>query len=162
LAGIGIGITVTLIFVVFAFTNVDELVSPTITASLEQVEIDTRSINIITNTFPVNTMCQYALLIEEASRPPFSEHSQWYNERFGDIQEDFKEKVTEFSLRGGRFDSEEGGKIIRDFYEKLKPRINPTILEQYQQFPTLPHVSPKQLEEDPECAELLKEMEGYR
>lgn len=67
-----------------------------------------------------------------------------------------------FSLSGGRFDSEEGGKIIRDFYEKLKPRINPTILKQYQQYPTLPHDSPEQLE-DPECAELLKEMrEVYR
>lgn len=157
-----IGVAIVIGIGVFLFTNIDELTFSIINESLEKVEVDTTTFNRVTNTFPVTTECELSLIfIESYYRPTLGDHTEWYYQNFGDILDEYKKDIAELTRENIDWDDPRLELIHREYIEKIKTRINPSLLEEFpfskpQSGTTLVTISSKHLEEDPECADILK------
>lgn len=151
---IGIGILL--------FTNTDELIFSVIDESIDQVKIDTQTFNVLTNTFPVNSMCDFTLIyIESYYRSALGDHTYWYYQNFGDILDEYKEDLTILNEIGIAWNDPELDMIHQKYVEKIKTRINPSLLDKFpfskpMSGTGLVTISSKHLNEDPECADILE------
>lgn len=159
--GIGVGILVIIGIGILLFTNVDELTFSVIDESLDQVEVDSRTYSMLTNTFPVTSICDYALIyIESYYRPPHGDHTEWYYQNFGDILDVYKEDYSILIEKGINWDDPELDVIHQKYVEKIKTRINPSLFDEFPfskpTYSSLILLSSTHLDEDLECAELLE------
>jgi len=115
---IGIGMALML------FTNIDEMISETVS----EVVIDQSTFYFVTNDYPVNTDCEYAVLVGEFQRV-FYNHTDWFYSEFGDMEFEFKKKVQ--SKQGVRWDSQEMQILYEEYAQELRTRVNPDILERW-------------------------------
>ena len=118
---------------VVLFTNVDEVIS-------ESIEIDTSTLNLVANTWPIDSICDvhYAKYLELA----IPNHSQWYLDNF---QEESKiifgvgvpaQNMAEFQL------------ILDEYYEALDKKTSPDLRGHD---PMAEIISIEQIQEDPQC-----------
>lgn len=136
--GGGIGVFV-VIAVIVLFTNADEVIS-------ESIQIDTSTFNQITNSWPIDSLCDVYLVkyIEYEQYDP----SQWYLDNF---QEEYDALWS--VVKVSAWDSPEMKQALIDFYESLDKKTTPDlrghILKGYPLKETL--------QEDPQCYEILLE-----
>ncbi len=158
------------IIVIVGITNLDELIYPEVENVASQVEFDDSTIRMVTNTYAVNTVCEYALLSKEIGVSPLVDHTEWYKQKFGDLQLEFKENFQKFIEEEQRLGysnlnpdpnfQEKSNTLIQVYLDKVKSRINPSIIADYE-FGFMPGLLPEHLEEDPSCAAIVQEYYPY-
>ncbi len=110
-------------------TNIDNIVFSGISETVSEFEIDTSTVNLISNDYPVDTLCELSLLSVEISKIPFNgKHSDWFYKEFGDIEYEYKIKYYD-ELDRIRWDSQEAQSLFRDYQKELLTRVNPQILK---------------------------------
>ena len=151
---VGIGIVVGILAIVF--TNIDELTVPKIEESISKIEFDTRTVSSVTGLYAINTKCEYALLFGEIGISPIQQHTEWFEQKFGDIKKKVTEAYYDDMAADGVVTPQEMERLdalTEEFYEKVKLRINPSLL----QSTTSPGFYQVFLDEDPECAKIVQE-----
>ncbi len=145
--------------VIVSITNLDELVYPEVENVASQVEFDDSTLRMITNTYAVNTVCEYVLLSNEIGVSPLADHTEWFEQKFGDIKQKVTDEFYNNMASDGEFTIEENehlDKLIEEYLVKIKSRINPSILADYE-YGIMPRLFPEHLEEDPSCAAIVQE-----
>ena len=119
------------------FTNVDEKIS-------EAVEIDTSTLNFITNTWPIDSLCDvYLAKYVEPNKP---NPSQWYLDNFS---EERKILFGDSVQSNAEFQS-----IINQYYDALDKKTNPDLRDSR----LVTEGFPKEVaQEDPQCYKILSE-----
>lgn len=144
--------------VVFLITNTDEIIYTNIESASSEIEYDASTINLITNDYPANTQCEYAVLTEEARLGFFRDHSDWFYQNFGDIDEKYKEKYLNSDLVTKRRDTKEVENFYQEYFDALRKRVNPSVMEKFTDsdwpYVTLYGDEPY----EPECNEIFKQV----
>ena len=116
---------------VILFTNVDEVIS-------ESVEIDTSTLNFVTNTWAIDSHCNYYLAYAIEWNQP--DPSQWYLDNFSKEREKL---IDDF------MSSTSDSVDLTYYYESLEKKTNPNLLG----FPLLYHA--QEMNDDPECYQIF-------
>ena len=134
---VSIPLIIAVIVAVVLFTNVDEKIS-------EAVEIDTSTLNLVTNTWPIDSICDvYLAKYVEMNKP---DPSQWYLENFAEERKilfgDSVESNAEFQS------------IINQYNESLNKKTTPDLRDRVLATGGFPK---EKAQEDPQCYEILLE-----
>lgn len=153
IAGSVIGVFGVIIALIL-FTNVDELVA-------SKVEFDESTFYEVSNTYPINTVCEIALLSGEVWKTPLADHTEWFDDKFGDIKQKVTDEYYNNMASDGQLTIEEKERLdelTMEYFEELMSRIKPSLLEKYGDYQpgSMIFLLPEHLEEDPECAKILK------
>ncbi|MBL4817983.1 MAG: hypothetical protein JKY15_01950 [Deltaproteobacteria bacterium] len=123
---------------VVLFTNVDESIS-------ESIEFDTSTLNFVTNTWPIDSVCDVYLVqrIEYEQPNP----SQWYLDNFSEERESFLNAAS----NGDWLDDGYRASIFIDYFDSLDKKTTPE-LRNYQLGGVM---SKETAQEDPQCYKIF-------
>jgi len=121
------------------FTNVDEVIS-------ESIEIDTSSLNYVTNTWPIDSLCDvYLVKYVEFEK---LNASKWTMDNFSE------ERNTLFdSVKVTAWDSKERTQAYVTFFDSIDKKTTPDLRGYVLQG----YVLKEELQKDPQCYEILLE-----
>lgn len=123
------------------FTNVDEVIS-------ESIEIDTSSLNYITNTWAIDSICDvYLAKNVEFTKP---NPSQWYLDNFSEEQTKFWDDAES----GNWLDDSYRTSIFNDYYEALDKKTSPDLRDRILVTGNFPK---EKAQEDSQCYKILSE-----
>lgn len=140
--GIGIGIAAVVGIVVIGFTNIDELVYPEVEKIISQIEVDDSSIRVLTNTYPINTKCDYFLAVGDGKlKDPNWIQEQLGEEKFNHLKIKHEQEILDFwnSVGGSCHKASIPAmcfQTLRELSEKQSNEIesmiiHPTLLNEY-------------------------------
>lgn len=171
---IGIGIAAVLVIVVIGFTNIDELVYPEVKKTLSQIEVDDSSIRMLTNTYPINTKCEFFLAVGDRKlKDPNWIQEQLGDEKFNQLYKKQEQEILDFwnSMGGSCHLAASPAacfQALRELSEKQSNEresmiFHPTLLNEYQNLQTPEDLKNfyKEGLEEPGCLEKARALSDF-
>ena len=132
---------------VILFTNVDEVIS-------ESIKIDTSTFNFVTNTWPIDSECDWFVVWKLETYTPHESHTKWFKDNFSKEHT----KMTD-SLKTTTWGSEEYTRLGNEYYESILKKTNPELHGFTQSMMMFGEDYFNEItEKDPECNSILNEI----